>query len=204
MLIKVCGMRDPQNASQVGALSGLSMMGFIFYPPSPRFVGDATPQTPAGIQRVGVFVNASTEEIMERVARHSLDVVQLHGSESVAQCEALRSEGVEVIKAISVSDRDDVARAAEYEGSVDYLLFDTKCKDYGGSGVRFDWSILDEYRGKTPFLLSGGIDESVAADIATLSHAAFAGVDLNSRFELSPAQKDVERIANFIDEILKK
>ncbi len=203
MLIKVCGMRDPQNVAEVGALSGLSMMGFIFYAPSPRFVGESTPLTPEGVKRVGVFVNASTEEIMERVERHSLDVVQLHGSESVAQCEELRAKGLEVFKAISVADRADVEVATKYDGVVDYLLFDTKCKGHGGSGVRFDWSVLDGYCGETPFLLSGGIDESVAADILALSHKAFAGVDLNSRFELSPAQKDVERLGKFMEEIKK-
>ncbi len=203
MIVKVCGMRDPQNVGDVASLEGLGMMGFIFYARSPRFVGDSVPPTPKGIKRVGVFVNASTEEMLESVESHSLDVVQLHGGESPSQCKELRGRGIEVIKAISVANREDIALAAEYEQSVDYLLFDTKCKEYGGSGVRFDWSILDEYSGKTPFLLSGGLDESVADDIAQLSHSAFAGVDLNSRFEISPALKDVDRLRKFIEKLEK-
>ncbi|MFR9619772.1 MAG: phosphoribosylanthranilate isomerase [Rikenellaceae bacterium] len=197
MIVKVCGMREAQNVADVAALHP-TMMGFIFYAPSSRYVGDSVPMTPNGVKRVGVFVNASVEEILERVERHSLDVVQLHGAEPVAQCEQLRGAGVEVVKAISVAAAEDVVCAALYDGHVDWLLFDTKCVGYGGSGVSFDWGVLDEYRGDTPFLLSGGVDETMVADICGLRHASFVGVDLNSRFELSPAMKDVARLEQFI------
>lgn len=193
-------MREQLNANDVVAL-GVDMMGFIFYAPSARYVGDSTPITPAGVLRVGVFVNEHTDEIRRCVASHGLDIVQLHGAESPRQCCELRSDGVKVIKAISVVEASDFEIAQIYDGCVDYLLFDTKCVGYGGSGVRFDWRLLDNYSLSTPFLLSGGIDEDAAYEIVQISHKSFAGVDLNSRFESAPACKDAKKIEKFIKKI---
>ncbi len=200
MLVKVCGMREQRNADEVAAL-GIEMMGFIFYPPSPRYVGDSTPSTPSGVERVGVFVNAEREEILKCVDSHCLDIVQLHGAESSEFCSRLRAEGIKVIKAISVAEAQDLDIARLYDRSVDYLLFDTKCVGYGGSGEQFDWSLLDNYSLSTPFLLSGGIDEDAACSIAQISHKSFVGVDLNSRFECAPAFKEPKKIEKFINKI---
>ncbi len=200
MIVKVCGMREAENIAAVSQL-GLQMMGFILFDRSPRYVSDVAPSTPLGVKRVGVFVNAQQQQIEEMVERHNLDVAQLHGSESVELCRELRSRGLMVIKAISISTHDDMKRTTEYDGSVDYLLFDTKCAEHGGSGRRFDWSILDSYCGTTPFLLSGGIDEESADEILTIQHTAFAGVDLNSRFEISPALKDIDKLTRFLEKI---
>ncbi len=193
-------MREQQNASRVVAL-GVSMMGFIFYERSARFVADITPATPVEVQRVGVFVNASLEYMLDAAKQHALNYIQLHGTESLEVCRQIKSHGMGVIKAISVASPADIARATEYDGEVDYLLFDTKCPGYGGSGERFDWSILDSYCGTTQFLLSGGIDENMAEEICAISHPAFVGVDLNSRFEDAPALKNIEKLKTFIDKI---
>ncbi len=200
MLIKVCGMREQQNAADVAAL-GIDMMGFILFEKSARFVGDMTPSTPESIKRVGVFVNAPIEYILNAVSRHSLDFVQLHGSESVELCRELKAKKIGVIKAISIATKDDIATTAQYNDEVDYFVFDTKCAGYGGSGERFDWSILDAYQGSTPFLLSGGVDPSSADEIKTINHKAFAGVDLNSRFEIEPALKSSDKLREFIEKI---
>lgn len=201
MIVKVCGMREDANAQAVAAL-GVDCMGFIFFERSQRFVGDFTPSTPSNIARVGVFVDAELSYIEAMVEKHSLDYVQLHGKESVEVCREIKSRGaVKVIKAISVAGAEDFELASLYDGEVDYLLFDTKCDCYGGSGVTFDWSLLENYRGETPFLLSGGIDESMAEQISEIRYKSFAGVDLNSRFEVSPAFKNIEKLRNFIEKI---
>lgn len=203
MIVKVCGMREAKNVAEVASL-GISMMGFILYDRSPRYLDEVAPTTAEGILRVGVFVNASVSEVLEWAQFHGLHYVQLHGGESPAMCRQLRCYGLGVIKAISVATAEDLSRTRQYDGVVDYLLFDTKCSSHGGSGERFDWSILSSYRDTTPFLLSGGIDEMAADEILQINHPAFAGVDLNSRFEISPALKDCDKLKRFIEKIKTK
>lgn len=200
MIVKVCGMREAENITSVASL-GIDMMGFIFYEKSARYVGEAAPSSPDGLSRVGVFVNSSFDHIMQQVATSSLDVVQLHGSESAKLCQELKEQGIKVIKALSISNSEDIELSEKYHDRVDYLLFDTKCSGHGGSGKRFDWSLLDHYQGTTPFLLSGGIDKTMAREIRSITHSALVGVDLNSRFEVSPAIKDIERLREFITEL---
>lgn len=194
-------MRHPDNIAAVAAL-GIDMMGFICYPRSPRYIGEEQlPITPQGIERVGVFVNASYEEVVTMAEKQHFTTLQLHGSESPQLCKALREQGYQVIKAIPIDSIDSLAAATAYLDVVDYLLFDTKCPQHGGCGVRFDWQILDSYKGTTPFLLSGGISPTVAAEIATLQHPMLAGVDLNSQFEVEPARKNVTLLENFIAQL---
>lgn len=191
-------MRESQNISNVIA-AGANCIGMIFYPKSPRYV-TAVPEIADDIRRVGVFVNATTAEILDKIARYRLDMVQLHGSESPDTLRALRSAapGVKLIKAISVGDAEDIAQYRQYEDCADLLLFDTKCAGMGGSGRHFDWSVLSHYRGTTPFLLSGGIGPGDAGRIAAFSHPMLAGIDLNSRFETAPAVKDAALLRKFI------
>lgn len=200
MLVKVCGMRDTQNAADVAAL-GIDMMGFIFFEKSPRFVAEQTPPTPDGVKRVGVFVNYPIGYIFDLVSAHSLDFVQLHGSESVEVCRELKAKNIGVIKAISIATKDDIKLTEQYDGEVDMFVFDTKCSGYGGSGEQFDWSILDAYSGSTPFLLSGGVDLDSVCKIKNIQHKSFVGVDLNSRFEISPALKNIDKLGEFIEKI---
>lgn len=208
MKIKVCGMRDAANIRAVEQL-GVDLIGLIFYPKSPRFVSDFT-VLPAEkkADRVGVFVNATVNNVLEKIPACQLDYVQLHGKESAEQVAELRKRldeeglnGVQVIKAISVSSLDDIALASEYAGVADFLLFDTKCEGMGGSGRKFAWEVLDAYQGQTRFLLSGGISPDDAEQVRSFSHPMMAGIDLNSRFELSPGMKNVHALAAFLQGI---
>jgi phosphoribosylanthranilate isomerase len=205
MLIKVCGMRDGENIRALEKLD-IDWMGFIFYPGSPRFVSDDCPGLNA-IQsctkvRVGVFVNENREEIWRKIAKYRLNYVQLHGDESSDFCRLLKDDGYTVIKAFSVSSETDLRQTTVYEPFVDYFLFDTKGNKWGGTGTRFDWSVLDAYQGHVPFLLSGGIGSEHMQDLQQIyHHPLLAGIDLNSRFEVSPGLKDVERIKQFINKI---
>ena len=222
MVIKVCGMRDAQNIREVSQL-GVDMIGMIFYPKSPRYVemqsshagiipdyakediNIKSSKTPA---RVGVFVDDMVQNIVTRVVNYHLDYVQLHGNEPREMCENLRSTldpdirpGIKIIKAISVSDALDIQKYKEYVGAVDLFLFDTKCKTVGGSGRQFDWQVLEQYDGEVPFLLSGGIGPDDASRLHAFHHPKCIGIDLNSRFEIEPGVKDVEKLKGFLNEI---
>lgn len=209
MLIKVCGMREAENIRQVEAL-GIDWMGFIFYPRSPRFVGEMLAGVPIvgvvrepPVRRVGVFVNASLEEMMEVAQEYKLDYLQLHGDESADDCYALQKRGFALIKAFSIATEEDLEKTADYEGRVDYFLFDTKCSGYGGSGKQFDWSVLAAYQGSTPFLLSGGIRPESLEALRHFHHPLLAGLDLNSGFETEPGLKDVAKLKGFVGEVKK-
>jgi phosphoribosylanthranilate isomerase len=127
----------------------------------------------------------------------------LHGDESPDFCRQLQHAGCTIIKAFSVSSKSDFGQTTAYESFVKYFLFDTKSSERGGTGKRFDWSILEEYIGYTPFVLSGGIGPEHLTDLQTFTHPLMAGVDLNSRFELSPALKDVGKIETFVNQYKK-
>lgn len=208
MWIKVCGLKDPENIREVAALEPQAL-GFIFSPSSPRYAGELPPQVvrnlPPGTRRVGVFVDAPCEEVFETVRRYALDTVQLHGEESPGVCAALRGAGLRVIKACGVATREDLSAAAVYREVCDALLFDTKSPLRGGTGQRFDWEILAEYRGTLPFLLAGGIGPGDAPRLARVAgHPACLGVDLNSRFETAPGIKDVAALREFMAVLREK
>ena len=158
--------------------------------------------------RVGVFVDDMVQNIVTRVVNYHLDYVQLHGNEPREMCENLRltldpdiRPGIKIIKAISVSDASDIQKYKEYVGAVDLFLFDTKCKTVGGSGRQFDWQVLEQYDGEVPFLLSGGIGPEDASRLHAFHHPKCIGIDLNSRFEIEPGVKDVEKLKGFLNEI---
>lgn len=202
--IKVCGMRDGDNIRAVEAL-GIDWMGFICWSKSSRNVDSLPSYLPTHCQRVGVFVDAETDFIINKVRLLGLNRLQLHGNESPARCrEIAQLTGLPLTKAISVNIVADIQRATDYEGIADYLLFDTKCKCVGGSGEQFDWDILQHYHGSTPFLLAGGIGRDDAERVRQFCHPQFAGIDLNSRFEISPALKDVTLLRTFIDTLNKQ
>lgn len=189
-------MRDAENIQQVGALRP-DYMGFIFYPKSPRFVGDhfELPQSfPGNISKVGVFVNESVDVIKNKVARLSLDFVQLHGDESVEQCVAVKASGVGVFKVFSIDEHFDFKNTEPYESMVDYFLFDTKGKYYGGNAKKFDWQQLRNYNQKIPFFLSGGISADDMADLVLLKDMNLYALDVNSGVEVSPGTKDISKI----------
>ena len=199
-IIKVCGMRDADNIRAVEQL-GIDWMGFIFYERSGRYVSERPAYLPTSVKRVGVFVDAAIDTVGAKIAEYALDFVQLHGNESADYIRRLRSTycpSVGVIKAISIETAADLRRHELYDGTVDFFLFDTRCTTVGGSGRHFDWSVLDGYDGSVPFLLSGGIGPDDAGHISTFRHPKLAGIDLNSRFESSPALKDIIKLKQFI------
>jgi phosphoribosylanthranilate isomerase len=207
MIIKVCGMRHPENIRQVASID-INWIGFIFYKKSPRFLSldskELAYQPPAihhQPKKVGVFVNASVEEMIETALRYKLDYLQLHGNESLDICHTLYKRGYSLIKAFSIATEKDLMQTKAYEDTVEYFLFDTKCEGYGGSGKCFDWAVLSAYTGKTPFLLSGGITPGSIEDIRRFQHPRLYGIDLNSGFETAPGLKDVEKINSFVKEI---
>lgn len=199
-LIKVCGMRNADNIEALDRL-GIDLMGFIFYPKSPRYVEEPPAYLPRHAKRVGVFVNEDPTTLQLLTERFGLDFVQLHGNESPEYCHALSETGLSVIKAFSIDQREDFAGTEAYAEACHYLLFDTKCRQHGGSGNQFDWSLLESYKGQTPFLLSGGIGADSASALKAIRHPHLAGFDLNSRFEDKPGEKNIEIIKQFLSEL---
>ncbi len=212
-------MRDADNIRDISAL-GVDMIGLIFYPPSPRYVQqfssgagiipDYAPDMGKTPLRVGVFVDDMPQNIVTRVYNYKLDYIQLHGNEPRETLENLRATidpdikpKIKIIKAISVSSAEDIKKYKEYVGAADLFLFDTKCKTVGGSGEQFDWQVLQAYDGDVPFLLSGGIGPDDAERIKNFHHPKCIGIDLNSKFEIEPALKDVEKLKQFLVKIKK-
>lgn len=203
MIVKVCGMREAENIRAVEAL-GVDWMGFIFWEHSSRCVCQRPAYLPTRAKRVGVFVDASLDVVCQHVEAFGLDVVQLHGSESPTYLHDLRNAlagDVLIVKAFSIATRDDLLQTSLYEGLADFFLFDTKAQLVGGNGRKFDWAVLAHYNGSTPFLLSGGIGPDDASRLSAFSHPRLAGIDLNSRFEISPALKNVELLKQFLYDI---
>lgn len=200
MIVKVCGMRESDNIRALDEMGCVHWMGFIFHPASPRYVDSVPKYLPQNARRVGVFVNATVECVCSRQKRFALDVIQLHGNESAEYCKTLRMalpEGTGIIKTIAVENADDLVVCSEYEGVADFLLFETKCKEHGGSGRKFNWHILSNYHGRMPFLLTGGIGPEDACRVREFRHPMFVGIDLNSRFECRPGVKDITAVSNF-------
>ena len=190
-------MRDKENISGLLALKP-DYIGFIFYDKSKRFVADFPQiEIPASVKKVGVFVNETIEEIVEKINQYKLDFVQLHGDETPYYCEKLSVRKVKIIKAFSVDENFDFSAIKSFEKCVSLFLFDTKGNNYGGNGVKFNWDLLQNYKGKIPFLLSGGINKNDADEIKKMKHLAFLGIDINSGFELEPGLKNIKEIKEF-------
>lgn len=201
MIVKVCGMRDAENIRTLDLLGIADWMGFIFYPESKRYVETVPEYMPRHCRRVGVFVNSTIEDVLTHCSDYGLHAVQLHGDETPDYCHELRQQlpaAIAIIKAISVSSETDLQRTADYSTLVDYFLFETPCSTYGGSGEKFQWELLNAYTGTHPFLLSGGIGPEDIDTITRFRHPQLLGIDLNSRFELSPALKDTNLLLHFI------
>ncbi len=207
LAVKVCGMRQAENVAQV-ALLAPTLMGFIFYPRSPRYAAGMPPAVvrglPASIRPVGVFVNAPTEEIVSVCRDYGIETVQLHGGETPEQCRELKAAGLSVFKAVGVDADTSWEELRPYCGDVEMFVLDTKTAAYGGSGKKFDWGMLDDYPFDTPYLLSGGISPDDLGDILAGMRPMMAGVDLNSRFETAPGIKDISKLTKFITTLRKE
>ncbi len=200
MIIKVCGLRDRQNHQEISNLD-IEMIGINLYEPSSRFISNYRLEHIEGQRRVGVFVKSPMTDLKQAIADHHLDILQLHGDEDVAYCKEAQTLKP-IIKVFRI-DPDFNWNIMSDFAFADYILLDTKTKLFGGSGKKFDWSILGRYTIDTPFLLSGGIGPEDAASIKNIKHPQFVGVDINSKFEISPAMKDVSLVAAFTEEIRK-
>jgi phosphoribosylanthranilate isomerase len=203
--IKVCGMRDPMNIDALAALKP-NYIGFIFYPPSKRYVRDITDGQaldfiPKSIKRTGVFVNAASQEITNAMKAYQLSAVQLHGDEPPEFCQSIKQTGVEVLKAFPIDGEFDFESLKRYMDVCDYFLFDTKTHKYGGSGKKFGWGILDGYLLNKPFMLSGGIGPDDASAILAIQNDKLYGIDINSRFEDAPGMKNIALIGKFLNEL---
>jgi len=216
MIIKVCGMREPENLLALSKLP-VDWIGFIFYAKSPRAVDESLAgwlQEHAGAlekqKRVGVFVNAEVDEVLNAVHDYALDYVQLHGEESPEYCQLLRTlmestsmRKAKLIKVFRVGDGFDFKRVHRFSAHCAYFLFDTLGKNYGGTGHQFNWSLLQQYDGVTPFLLSGGIGPEDVQAVRNFQHPQLHGIDLNSRFETQPGEKDIAALRAFINGLVK-
>ncbi len=215
MKVKVCGTRDQANILELLQLP-IDFIGFIFYPKSPRFVGNRIPENWINqhardfknVRKAGVFVNAEMEQILNAVHDYELDVVQLHGEESVEYCRELHQyweitsmRSAKLAKAFQVDESFDFAQTAPYEKFCQFFVFDAKGPAQGGNGMHFNWEVLSNYLGFTPYLLSGGIGPEDAGRIRQLNFKQMMGVDINSRFELKPGIKDVARVKKFLEEV---
>ena len=195
-------MKFTENRQEVEKL-GVDFLGYIFYGSSKRFVGE-NPE--AGLfnskkPKVGVFVNENVFEILGLAKNLGFEYVQLHGKENPKTCRILKDQGLKIIKAFSINDKFKFSDTTPYNKVADFFLFDTKTKLPGGSGEKFNWKILEKYKGHTPFFLSGGINSNDVENIKNIQHPKLTGVDLNSGFEDEPGLKNIEKLTQFINEL---
>lgn len=195
MKIKVCGLKYPENMHAVVALKP-DYIGMICYGKSPRYIDEASiaaAKNICGLKKTGVFVSETAEKINELVETLGLSAVQLHGDESPEFCRQFKGDVV-VIKAFGVDEKFDFTQLKAYSDNVDLFLFDTKTKLHGGSGLAFNWALLDQYTLDVPFFVSGGISPDNLEEVLSIKHPQFYGVDLNSKFEIGPGLKDIQKL----------
>ena len=210
MKIKVCGITNIDEALALSK-AGVNYVGFIFYPASKRYALHTlsldqikSVQLP-GVLKVGVFVNEPLEKVIATATEAGLDMVQLHGDETPNYCKEMANH-YPVIKAFRISETDDVAyKISEYLEDIDYLLFDTASSVYGGSGISFDWKKLANATGQKPYFLSGGIGPDDVSKITSFVESDAAGnciaLDVNSKFETAPGQKNIQLLQSFFPTI---
>lgn len=201
MMIKICGMRDPDNIHDVAALCPM-LMGFIFHRASPRDATGLDPEViktlPPFIRPVCVTVNKDFETVMELCSTYGFRIIQLHGSEPPELCRRYKDQELIVLKAIGINDEFDWTSLENYSGAVDMFLFDTKTTYHGGSGLKFDWKVLNNYKLDIPYLLSGGIGPDDADNIVASLRPGMMGIDINSRFESEPGIKNIKNLIHLI------
>jgi len=207
MKIKVCGMRNQSNIEDLVKLKP-DYIGFIFYPKSKRFIGEQIPdeiQTliPVYIQKVGVFIDEPFDNLLEKFRNNKLDMIQLHGSELPGYCERLKKLDIPVIKVFSIDSDFDFEMVKPYNPFCDYYLFDTASDLRGGTGTKFNWKQLGQYKEDKPFFLSGGIKPTDAVGIREITHNELYAIDVNSGFETEPGVKDIPKLKSFIEKLRK-
>jgi len=205
MKLKVCGMKYQDNITEVASLQPY-YLGFIFHKPSPRNFEGSIPELPKSIKKVGVFVDEKVEFIVRQIEKHKLSVIQLHGHETPEMCRLLNSTKAQVIKVFSIKDEFDFEIVTPYEDVCDFFLFDTKGKLPGGNGYVFDWNVLTNYPSTKPFFLSGGIGldqvEKLKEFINNEASKYCYAIDVNSKFEIEPGLKNIEKLKKFKNKII--
>jgi len=225
MKLKVCGMKYVENIQEVAGLQP-DYLGFIFYEKSKRNFEGIIPELPKGIKKTGVFVNEMLEIVISMVEEYRLEAIQLHGDESVVYIEELRKQlaerkalfteenkqikkkknqhyisenTVEILKVFGIKDAFDFDVLKPYLEVVDFFLFDTKGKERGGNGTKFDWRVLENYPFDKPFFLSGGIGVTDVEELQKLSNSELPiyALDVNSKFESAPGKKNIEELKKF-------
>lgn len=203
--VKICGIATAEGLDAAVA-AGAAFIGFVFHPASPRCV---TPEqarvlsnkTPSNLTNVGLFVNPKPADIEKALAAADLDMIQLHGEESLRDVQAIRGQfGLPVMKAIRVGGKDDLAQVPAYEKVSDWLLFDAKADGApGGTGKSFDWALLQDMRLLKPWMLAGGLNTAnVGQALTTLAPRA---VDVSSGVEDAPGVKNPSKIKEFIEAV---
>ena len=204
MKIKICGMKYPENSKEIATLQP-DYLGFIFYDKSPRLLENEIPSLEKSIAKVGVFVNATVKEIKEKTRQHQLETIQLHGEESPDFCRSVQLLKLKVIKSFNIDNQFNFKILESYKNYCNYFLFDTKGDQYGGNGTAFDWQLLKQYHLDKPYFLSGGIGPESLVDLQiflqTESARHCVALDLNSRFETQPGQKNPETLKTFFKTI---
>lgn len=195
--LKICGMKFPDNILEVGELHP-DYLGFIFWKISTRYFDDTMPEIPKSIEKVGVFVDAKANEILTKVKKYNLDLVQLHGDETPEFCLKLKKKKLKIIKVFSVSDDFNFNNLIPYNAMCDFFLFDTKGKLPGGNGTVFNWEILKKYKLEKPFFLSGGIGIEEIEKIKNLNLPIYS-IDVNSKFESEPGLKNISKLKILVD-----
>ena len=231
MKLKVCGMKYTENIQQVAELQP-DYLGFIFYEKSKRNFEGIIPELPKSIKKTGVFVNEYKEIVISLVEEYRLDAIQLHGDESITYINDLKNQlterrslfieenkhikkkknqhyisknDIEIIKVFGIKDEFNFDVLKPFLEVVDYFLFDTKGKERGGNGVKFDWSVLQKYTFEKPFFLSGGIglEDIEAVNEILKSNLPIYALDINSKFESKPGVKKVEELEKFKNNVIK-
>ena len=203
MKIKICGMREAANITAVAGLNP-DYLGYIFYKKSPRYAGgeefcENLSLAAGSAVKTAVFVDEEISEICRIQQLYHFGAVQLHGNESPGFCAGLRAllpEGVQIFKAFGMKAGFDFTALDAFQPHIDFFLFDTSTAQKGGSGITFDWALLQDYHLLTPYWLSGGMGIAEIARALETGHLAdtLYGFDLNSKLELKPGEKDVSKV----------
>ena len=204
MIVKVCGIADQEFLHRIDEIQ-INFIGFIFYQKSKRYIVDKIPadqilSIPKHIKKVGVFVNEEIENIIDISNNYHLDLIQFHGDEDVSFVNQL-SKIIQIIKAFRIDKDFEFEKLTPYESVCTYFLFDTRDQLYGGTGKKFNWELLQKYKGNTPFLLSGGITPKDTQQIIEFKHPMFMGIDINSGFETKPGVKNINQIKIFLNHL---
>lgn len=203
--VKICGLSD-EAAVAAAVEGGAAMVGFIFFPPSPRFItveraSELTKDIPRDVTRVGLVVDADDQWLASIASGAGIDMLQLHGQETPKRtCEIRQRFGLPIIKALPVQESVDVANASKFEGVVERLMFDAKPPEGasrpGGNARSFDWSLLSETKFNFPWILAGGLTVDNVGNAVKISGART--VDVSSGVEDTLGRKNLEKIRVFL------